>query len=55
MAHDNYCSCVRCVPAQLDHRTDGWYARADGTDWLGPWNTSQEAVKYFRLVFFTEG
>ena len=39
---------------ETKHEADGWYARAPGTKWLGPWATAWEAQKYFRLVFCVE-
>lgn len=36
---------------ELQQRADGWYARAPGTDWAGPWSSAWEAQRYFRMIF----
>ena len=40
------------MPTPKVQRINGkWYAQLPGTDWMGPWDSVADAVKYSRRVF----
>jgi hypothetical protein len=28
-----------------------WYAKLPGTDWMGPWDTANDAIEYSHRIF----
>jgi hypothetical protein len=32
-------------------RADGFYVKYPDTEWMGPWNTMHDALKYSHMVF----